>query len=93
MGIHLRALIQSDSMNTNMKGFRRVEMGFVKKSLLPCALGDSSLSIRRVKTPHPGPALTAVWSKALPPTARHLMPLLGFESRPGHESKLPVTWG
>ena len=40
-----------------------------------------------------GPALTAVWSKAPPLTARCLSPLPGFESRPGHVRKLPVTWG
>ena len=39
------------------------------------------------------PALTAVWSKAPLLTARCLSPLLGFESRPGHVRKLPVTWG
>ena len=38
-----------------------------------------------------GPALTAVWSKALPLTARCLSPLPGFESQPGHVRKLPVT--
>ena len=40
-----------------------------------------------------GPALTAVWSKAPPLTARCLSPLPGFESRPAHVRKLPVTWG
>ena len=40
-----------------------------------------------------GPALTAVWSKAPPLTARCLSPLPGFEYRPGHVKKLPVTWG
>ena len=39
-----------------------------------------------------GPALTAVWSKAPPLTVRCLSPLPGFESRPGHVRKLPVTW-
>ena len=39
------------------------------------------------------PALTAVRSKAPPLTARCLSPLPGFESRPGHMRKLPVTWG
>ena len=37
--------------------------------------------------------LTAVWSKAPPLTVRCLSPLSGFESRPGHVRKLPVTWG
>ena len=32
-------------------------------------------------------------SKAPLLTARCLSPLLGFESRPGHVRKLPVTWG
>ena len=42
-----------------------------------------------------GPALMAVWSKALPLTAvaSCLSPLPGFESRPGHVRKLPVTLG
>ena len=40
-----------------------------------------------------GPALTAGWSKAPPLTARCLSTLPGFESRPGHVRKLPVTWG
>ena len=40
-----------------------------------------------------GPALTAVWSKAPPLTARCLSPLPGFESRRGHVRELPVTWG
>ena len=40
-----------------------------------------------------GPALMAVWSKAPPLTARCLSPLPGFEYRPGHVRKLPVTWG
>ena len=40
-----------------------------------------------------GPALTAVWPKAPPLTARCLSPLPGFESRPGHVGKLPVNWG
>ena len=36
----------------------------------------------------------AVWSiKASPLTARCLSQLPGFESRPGHVRKLPVTWG
>ena len=39
-----------------------------------------------------GPALTAVWSKVPPLIARCLSPLPGFESRPGHVGKLPVTW-
>ena len=33
------------------------------------------------------------WSKALPLTACYLLPLPGFESRPGQVRKLPVTWG
>ena len=41
---------------------------------------------------NPGPVLTAVWPKAPPLTAHCLSPLLGFESRPGHVGKLPVTW-
>ena len=40
-----------------------------------------------------GPALTAVWSKALPLTASCLSLLSGFESHPGHVRQLPVTWG
>ena len=40
-----------------------------------------------------GLALTTVWSKAPPPTARCLSPLPGFESQPGHVRNLPVTWG
>ena len=40
-----------------------------------------------------GPALMAVWSKALPLTASYLSPLPGFESRPERVRKLPVTWG
>ena len=40
-----------------------------------------------------GLALTAVWSKAPPLTARCLSPLHGFESQTGHVRKLPVTWG
>ena len=40
-----------------------------------------------------GPALMAVWSKVSPVTACCLSPLPGFESRPGHVRKLPVTWG
>ena len=43
--------------------------------------------------PVKGPALSAVWSKAPGLTARCLSPLFGFESRPGHVGKLPVTWG
>ena len=39
-----------------------------------------------------GPALMAVWSKALPLAANYLSPLHGFESRPRHVRKLPVTW-
>ena len=37
----------------------------------------------------------AVWSKVLPLTAMAscLSPLPGFESRPGHVRKLPVTLG
>ena len=35
----------------------------------------------------------AVWSKAPPLTARCLSPLPGFEIRPGHVGKLPLTWG
>ena len=39
-----------------------------------------------------GPALTAVWSKAPPLTARCLSPLPVLVSQPGHVRKLPVTW-
>ena len=38
-----------------------------------------------------GPALVAVWSKALPLTASCLSPLPQFKSRPGNVRKLPVT--
>ena len=44
MGTHLRVLIKSYLMNTNMTGFRRFSC------LHPCALDDSSLSIGTVKT-------------------------------------------
>ena len=40
-----------------------------------------------------GPALMAVWSKASPLVAGCLSPLPGFESRPRHMRKRPVTWG
>ena len=40
----------------------------------------------------PGPALMAVWSKVPLLTARCPSPLPGFESRPGHVRKFPVTW-
>ena len=33
----------------------------------------------------------AVWSEASPLTVRCHSPLPGFESRPGHVRKLPVT--
>ena len=42
--------------------------------------------------PERGPAPVVVWSNALPQTASYLSPLVGFESRPGHVNKLPVTW-
>ena len=35
----------------------------------------------------------AVWSKAPPLITHCLSPLPGYESRPGHVRKLPVTWG
>ena len=41
MGTHLRLLSESYQMNTNMTGFR----WFSKKSLHPCNLDESSLSI------------------------------------------------
>ena len=43
MGTHLRVLSASFPMNTNMTGFR-----IFQKSLRPCALGESTLSIGRV---------------------------------------------
>ena len=43
MGTHMRVLSESCLMNTNMTGFRWF-------SLHPCALDESSLCIRRVKT-------------------------------------------
>ena len=43
MGTHLRVLIKSYPMNTNKQGLD----GF-QKSLRPCALDESSLSIGRV---------------------------------------------
>ena len=43
MGIHLRVHNESYPMNTNMTGFR-----WLSKSLHPCALDESSLSIGRV---------------------------------------------
>ena len=33
----------------------------------------------------------AVWSKTLPLTASHLLPVARFESQPGHAGKLTVT--
>ena len=45
MGTHLKVLSESFPMNTNMTGFRWI----LKKSLLPCALDKSSISIGRVK--------------------------------------------
>ena len=44
MGTHMRVLSESYPINTNMRGFR-----FFFKSLRPCALEESSLSIGRVK--------------------------------------------
>ena len=44
MGTHLRVLCENDPMDTNMTGLD----GF-QKSMHPCALDASSLSIRRVK--------------------------------------------
>ena len=44
MGTHLRVLSESYVMNTHMIGLD----GF-QKSLRPCALDESSLSIKRVK--------------------------------------------
>ena len=44
MGSHLRLLSESYQMNTNMTGFRC----FFLKYVCPCALNDSSLSIRWV---------------------------------------------
>ena len=43
MGTHLRVLTTSYPMNTNKIGFR-----WFSESLHPCALDESSLSIRRV---------------------------------------------
>ena len=43
MGTHLRVLGKSYPMNTNMTGFRRFQ-----RSLRPCTLDESSLSIGRV---------------------------------------------
>ena len=40
----------------------------------------------------PGPALMAMWSEALPLTARCPSPLPAFVSWPGHVRQLPVTW-
>ena len=40
-----------------------------------------------------GPALMAMWFKALPLTASCLSPLPRFESHPGQVIRLPVTWG
>ena len=47
MGTHLRVLSESFQMNTNMTGFG----WFIRKSLHPCALDKSSLSIGRVDQP------------------------------------------
>ena len=44
MGTHLRVLSESFPMNTNITWFR-----WFSKMLHPCALGESSLSIGRVK--------------------------------------------
>ena len=44
MGMHLRVLSESFLMNTDMTGYN----GF-QKTLRPCALDESSLSIGRVK--------------------------------------------
>ena len=38
-----------------------------------------------------GPALMAMWSKALPLIASCLSPLSGFESHPGHMRNVPVS--
>ena len=40
-----------------------------------------------------GPALMAMWYKALPLTASCLPLLSGFKSQPGYVRKLPVTCG
>ena len=44
MGTHLRVLVRSYPINTNMTGFR-----CFSKILRPCALDESRLSIERVK--------------------------------------------
>ena len=44
MGIHLLVLKESYSMNTNVTG-----LDVFRKSSHPCALGESSFSIGRVK--------------------------------------------
>ena len=40
-----------------------------------------------------GPALMAVWYKALPLTASCLLPLSGFKSQLEYVRRLPVTCG
>ena len=46
MGTHMRVLSERFTMNTNKTGFR----SFFHKSLHPCALDESHLSIKRVKS-------------------------------------------
>ena len=50
-----------------------------------CSIGQVSLYF--------GPALMAVWSKALPLTASCLSPLSGFKSHRRRVKKLPMTLG
>ena len=87
-GTHLRELLESYPMNTNMKGFE-----WFLKSLHPCALDESSVIIGRVKILAPnynpsiiplqwlfflaGPTFQSLWSREC---HRHFPSALGTHS-------------
>ena len=58
-----------------------------------CIPSSVALTPSTLQLPEMGPALMAVWSKALTHlTVSCLSPQSGFEFYPGHVRKLPVTW-
>ena len=68
-----------------------VEIGLVCKmiqaSVNPLMVNYDNDKARDIDT---RPALMAMWSKALPLTARCCSPLPQFKSRPAHVGKLPM---
>ena len=88
MGTHLRVLIESYPMNTNMTGFK-----WFSKSLHPCALGESSLTIGRVKGLKLSYeiVISLFLRPLLPPHLKRVMPG-SLRKAPPPPRPVPSTW-